>query len=74
MYNNVTYTPPRTMTGKEVKTKLYSRMKVYWYRYVASKLRAVSLLRHFPSRKHDDVLIVDLEPEHSESPNNVLQM
>ena len=26
------------MTGSDVKTRLYSRMNVYWYRYVASKL------------------------------------
>jgi hypothetical protein len=30
--------PPRTITGREVNTVLYNKMKVYWYRYVASKL------------------------------------
>lgn len=31
------------MTGREVNTRLYSRMKVYWYRYVASKLNGSSV-------------------------------
>ena len=30
--------PPKATTGRDVKTRLHSRMKVYWYKYVASKL------------------------------------
>lgn len=37
--------PPRTITGSEVNTKLYRRTKVYWYRYVASKLLPSSINR-----------------------------
>lgn len=32
------FLPPRAMTGNEVNTRLYNRMNVYWYKYVASKL------------------------------------
>lgn len=36
-----TVSPPREMTGNDVKTTLYSRMKVYSYKYVPSKLECI---------------------------------
>lgn len=45
--------PPMTITGKEVKARLYNKIKVYSYKYVASQLRGaivnIIVMRRFAS-------------------------